>query len=427
MFLGPLSRSLFTRCRIRGASSYQALPNPLPLTGLDCDGMQERAQMAAELKRLEAEEQKARLKKKEQARLLLSEVAQSNAEQIERKKEVQRREALEDAQIAEYLREKVSALGSLGGSAMRLLCLLTPRSLQAAREGAELAKQEALKKIKEEETARMRAQQERAQDKQSELDELRARRYQEAYEREWRMKEAAAAERQRQINADLMLAREAQQQAKLKQMADQAVSERQEFERILRANRAKEAEEAQQVTNLSIALLQAALLGLSGRNVAALPLGPNGVFAPILMCLLPQLGKQPSDPAMRRPTAALAVGGAAHHPQPTSRRANEPDQVKHRAQAAGRPGGAGGGPACHGADAAVHAEGPQDEGTEADGAQGQRRSGQILRGAAIKEGWFVRLRCFTGARRLPRLCAPVSGTSSDPITIDATVTRGSLG
>eukprot|EP00192_Tetraselmis_astigmatica_P006293 CAMPEP_0117697422 /NCGR_PEP_ID=MMETSP0804-20121206/29224_1 /TAXON_ID=1074897 /ORGANISM="Tetraselmis astigmatica, Strain CCMP880" /LENGTH=512 /DNA_ID=CAMNT_0005511679 /DNA_START=123 /DNA_END=1661 /DNA_ORIENTATION=+ len=176
---------------------------------------QERAQMTQELKRLEAEEQAARQKKKQQAALLMEEVAQANAEQIHRKKEVQQREALEEAQIAHYLAEK------------------------AARE--EL-------KAKEEEISRLRAQQERAQDKQSELDELRARRYQEAYDREWREKEAAAAERQAHINADLMSAREAQQHAKLKQMADQAVAERAEFERILRANRAKEEEEAQQAS-----------------------------------------------------------------------------------------------------------------------------------------------------------------------------------
>jgi len=185
---------------------------------------QERAQMSVELKRLEAEEQAVRQRKKDQAKLLLAEVAESNAEQIQRKKEVQKREAMEEAQIAHYLKEK------------------------AAREEAELEKQAAIKKAKEEETARLRAQQERAQDKQSEIDELRARRYQEAYEREWRDKEAAAAERQRLIQEDLLIAREAQQQAKIKQMSDQAMAERAEFERILRANREKEAEEAAQAS-----------------------------------------------------------------------------------------------------------------------------------------------------------------------------------
>ena len=68
---------------------------------------QERAQMSVELKRLEAEEQAVRQRKKDQAKLLLAEVADSNAEQIQRKKEVQKREAMEEAQIAHYLKDKV--------------------------------------------------------------------------------------------------------------------------------------------------------------------------------------------------------------------------------------------------------------------------------------------------------------------------------
>lgn len=181
---------------------------------------QERAQVNAEIKRMEAEEAQARERKKQQARLLLEEVAESNAEQIRRKKEVAEREAMEDLQIARYLAEK------------------------AAREEEHAAAEAAIKKAKADEVARLRAQQERAQDKQSEIDELRARRYQEAYEREWREKERAAQQRQEDINRDLLAAREAQQQSRMKQMADQAVSERDEFNRILIANREKEAEEA---------------------------------------------------------------------------------------------------------------------------------------------------------------------------------------
>lgn len=62
------------------------------------------------------------------------------------------------------------------------------------------AEKERIAKEKELETARLRALQERAADKQSELDELRARRYQEAKEREWRAKERA------QVRAEVYLA-----------------------------------------------------------------------------------------------------------------------------------------------------------------------------------------------------------------------------
>jgi Trichohyalin-plectin-homology domain len=48
---------------------------------------------------------------------------------------------------------------------------------------------------KEAETARLRAAQEKAADRQSELDELRARRHAEAAEREWRVRETAKAAR----------------------------------------------------------------------------------------------------------------------------------------------------------------------------------------------------------------------------------------
>eukprot|EP00873_Tetraselmis_striata_P017571 jgi/Tetstr1/437835/TSEL_026475.t1 len=185
---------------------------------------QERAQMNVEIKRMEAEEAAARERKKQQAAMLLEEVAESNAEQIRRKKEVAEREAMEDLQIARYLAEK------------------------AARDEEHAAREAAIQKAKADEVSRLRAQQERAQDKQSEIDELRARRYQEAYEREWREKERAAAQRQQDINRDLLAAREAQQQAKLKNLADQALAERDEFNRILVANREKEYEEAAQAS-----------------------------------------------------------------------------------------------------------------------------------------------------------------------------------
>mgnify|MGYP001806733456 CR=1 FL=1 len=101
------------------------------------------------------------------------------------------------------------------------------------------------------ETARLRAMQERAADKQSELDELRARRYQEAKEREWRQKERAYAERQASMQQELANARTAQQASKLKQKAEMARLEHDEFMRVLDVNRAKEYDELQQVCALA--------------------------------------------------------------------------------------------------------------------------------------------------------------------------------
>ena len=47
---------------------------------------------------------------------------------------------------------------------------------------------------------------------------------------------------------DLAVAREAQQAAKIRQLADMARVEHQEFQRVVDANRAKEEEERHQVT-----------------------------------------------------------------------------------------------------------------------------------------------------------------------------------
>lgn len=110
-----------------------------------------------------------------------------------------------------------------------------------------MAEKERIAKEKELETARLRAQQEKAADKQAELDELRARRYQEAKEREWRARELAAQEHQTSTMHHLAKVRESQKAAKIRQLADMARVEQREFQRVLDANRKKEKDEVQQV------------------------------------------------------------------------------------------------------------------------------------------------------------------------------------
>ena len=95
----------------------------------------------------------------------------ANSEQIERKKAMQQMEVEEDARIAEYNRQK------------------------QLREAAIAEEKDRIAKEKEAECARLRAAQEKVADKQSELDELRARRHAEVVEREWREREAAKAAR----------------------------------------------------------------------------------------------------------------------------------------------------------------------------------------------------------------------------------------
>ncbi|KAF5826155.1 tumor suppressor, Mitostatin-domain-containing protein [Dunaliella salina] len=159
---------------------------------------QERIQMLREAERLKEEELQQAIEKKMQAQALLSEVAAANAEQIRRKELLKVREKEEDMKILEYIRAK------------------------DAREQELAYEKERIRHEKEMETVRLRTMQERAADKQAELDELRARRYQETKEREWRAKEKAAAERHATMQRELEDAREAQKAAKMLQRAEMA-------------------------------------------------------------------------------------------------------------------------------------------------------------------------------------------------------------
>ncbi|PNH08697.1 Coiled-coil domain-containing protein 19, mitochondrial [Tetrabaena socialis] len=186
---------------------------------------QERMQMLKEMERLKEEEMQAQIEKRLQAKFLMEEVATANSEQIRRKEQMKVREKDEDLRIAEYIVQK------------------------ELREQSLTAEKERIAREKEQEVARLRAMQERAADKQAELDELRARRYQEAKEREWRTKERAHVERQTAMQHELANARTAQQAAKIKQKAEVAQLEHGEFMRVLDVNRQKEYEDLQQTVN----------------------------------------------------------------------------------------------------------------------------------------------------------------------------------
>lgn len=71
---------------------------------------------------------------------------------------------------------------------------------------------------------------------------------QEAKDREWRSKEQAAAERQAAMMADLAAAREAQMHGKLIAQSAMAAVEQAEFNRVLRVNKEREAQEMSQVS-----------------------------------------------------------------------------------------------------------------------------------------------------------------------------------
>lgn len=170
---------------------------------------QEQEAMTRHIEVLHQEEHAEKLRRQEAALRLMEEAAIANAEQIELK--LKQREMMmdEERKVAEYVKQK------------------------EAREEAYAEQQKKIRHEKEMEVARLRAKQERAQDKKAELDELRAKRVQDAYIREELRKEKETAERAAAMQADL-------QQARLQQIEDKRLEklqvremEAEELDRIL--------------------------------------------------------------------------------------------------------------------------------------------------------------------------------------------------
>jgi len=180
---------------------------------------QEQDAVLRHIERMREEDRLETLRKKEASRKLMEDVAIANAEQIRLKSRQHEMEQEEEQQIAEYIREKQS------------------------REQAAVEEQVRIKAEKEKETARLRSLQEKAKDKQAEMDALKAKRAQEAYERGWRVKEREAQTRQQAINDDLSRARERQKSEKEVTLRDQSRFEKEEFEHIIAVQRSAEEQE----------------------------------------------------------------------------------------------------------------------------------------------------------------------------------------
>jgi hypothetical protein len=185
---------------------------------------QEQDAMLHHIDRMKQDDRVDAVRKKEGAKRLMEDVALANAEQIRLKNRQREMEQDEEQQIASYLKDK------------------------ERREQDVQDEQRRFKAEKELEITRLRSMQEKAQDKQAELDALRARRAQEAYERDWRHREKATAHRAAEINADLKTAREFQMHEKEAQLADQASNEKDEFERIIAVQKiAEDAEKSKRL------------------------------------------------------------------------------------------------------------------------------------------------------------------------------------
>lgn len=174
---------------------------------------QENIQMQRYIEKLMEEDQATVEKKKSEQVHLREELNKANRDILRRKDIKKDQERAEEEKVLDFQRKK------------------------AEREAAYEREQEKIRIEKEKETARLRALQERARDEQSERDALRAKRAQEQAERDWRAKEAAEARKKAETEAMLEQARHHQMLQKEHYLAVQAQRERQEFERVLRAQK----------------------------------------------------------------------------------------------------------------------------------------------------------------------------------------------
>eukprot|EP01018_Ginkgo_biloba_P036022 Gb_08916 [translate_table: standard] len=176
---------------------------------------QEAKRLLENIEKAKEEEYRKMLEKQEIGQRQLEDIEKYNQQQKERKLRLAQQEKEEQERINLYHRNK------------ELL------------EQEKQEEQERLKKMKEMETARLRAIQEKAQDRQAQLDELRAQRTHEAIQREWREKEKAEAEKAMKLNQEMAKAREEQMMFRVKELADQARREQAEYFRVIREQEAE--------------------------------------------------------------------------------------------------------------------------------------------------------------------------------------------
>jgi len=167
------------------------------------------------LQNKEAAKQKQKLLEGQQ---LLEEIKQSNQQIAAARALEKERQRLEDEKIAKYIVDK---------------------DLRQAAYEKELAEIEAQKEKQKKKLSLKQGQQ---QQKEKQLEDIRIRRSQEKAEREWRAKEAAKAMKKLETKQMLADAREAAQLEKELRLAEQAASERMEFEKNVSAFHAQQNE-----------------------------------------------------------------------------------------------------------------------------------------------------------------------------------------
>ncbi|XP_075396548.1 cilia- and flagella-associated protein 45 [Tenrec ecaudatus] len=174
---------------------------------------QEKEQMLEYMEQLQEEDLKDMERRHQEKLKMQEEIKRINDENQKQKAEVLAQEKLADQMVMEFTKKKM------------------------AREAEFEAEQERIRRDKEKEITRLRALQEKAQDYQAEQDALRAKRNQEVADREWRRKEKEKAQKRLETEAMLKQSRLEQVAFKEHTLAVQVQRDRDEFERILRAQR----------------------------------------------------------------------------------------------------------------------------------------------------------------------------------------------
>ncbi|XP_059991439.1 cilia- and flagella-associated protein 45 isoform X4 [Lagenorhynchus albirostris] len=174
---------------------------------------QDKEQIRAYMEQLQEEDLRDLERRHQQKLQMQAEIKRINDENQRQKAELLAQEKLADQMVMEFTKKKM------------------------AREAEFEAEQERIRREKEKEIARLRAMQEKAQDYQAEQDALRAKRNQEVADREWRRKEKENAQKKMETEARLRKSRQEQVAFKEHALAVQVQRDRDEFERILRAQR----------------------------------------------------------------------------------------------------------------------------------------------------------------------------------------------
>ncbi|XP_005400238.2 PREDICTED: cilia- and flagella-associated protein 45 isoform X2 [Chinchilla lanigera] len=174
---------------------------------------QEKEQLLEYMEQLHEEDLQDLQQRHQQRLKMQAEIKRINDENQRQKAQLLAQEKLADQMVMEFTKKKM------------------------AREAEFEAEQERIRREKEKEIARLRAMQEKAQDYQAEQDALRAKRNQEVADREWRRKEKEKAQKKVETEAKLRKSRLEQVAFKEHTLAVQVQRDRDEFERILRAQR----------------------------------------------------------------------------------------------------------------------------------------------------------------------------------------------